>query len=145
VRWLSAGLAATTLITVFALVDPVSTRFIAAQVEAGYPSYTQAQIDDAVALYVGILVSVGTAGIIGWITALLLVWARKRAAFWTGTVLGAIGVLIAATALATRDTSGTIGLAPVFGWLLLIPCAIGAAALVTMRRGHGSTRRALAT
>ena len=43
-------------------------------------------------------------------------------------------LVIALIGLTTPDTSGMIGLAPVFGWLLLIPGLFGAIALVRMRQ-----------
>ncbi|GAA1106707.1 hypothetical protein ACFQXA_22145 [Nocardiopsis composta] len=133
-RLLWAGLLATALTTLYAVVDPLTTRLLAAQVEAGYPSYTPEEVGTAAGAYVAILAAIGVLGIAGWVVTILLARAGKRAAVWLGVVLCAVGVLVALTGLATPDTSGTIGLAPVFGWLLLAPCAIGAFALAAMWR-----------
>ncbi|MFD5214333.1 hypothetical protein [Microbacterium sp. NPDC058345] len=133
-RLLTAGAVATASITLFALIDPVSTRLIAAQVQAGYPGYSSAEIDRAAVMYVGILVIVGVLGALGWGATILLSGRHRRLAFWLGLSLGAIGLLVAGAALATTDTSGTIGLAPVFGWLLLVPCGLGLTALIALRR-----------
>jgi hypothetical protein len=132
-RALWAGSAVTALITVLALVDPLSTHLLGTHVAAGYPTYTDAEIDRAVAIYVTILVIVGILGTAGWVTTIRLARAGRRSAVWTGAALCTAGALIAVTGLTVTDTSGMVGLAPTFGWLLLAPCAIGVAALVLMR------------
>lgn len=129
------GLFVTAVVAACALIDPSTTRFLAHQVEAGYPSYPSDRVDAAVRTYVVILVTIGVLGLVGWVATLLLVrTGRRRIAAWIGAFLCAAGILIALIGLVTPDTSGAIGLAPVFGWSLLAPCVLGAIAVVAMFR-----------
>ncbi|MFT4225485.1 hypothetical protein [Micropruina sp.] len=81
-----------------------------------------------------ILATVGVIGLIGWFVTIRLARRGRGAARWLDAVVSAFILVIALIGLTTPDTSGMIGLAPVFGWLLLIPGLFGAIALVRMRR-----------
>lgn len=130
--WVALGVCAVT--TVLALIDPWTTGLLAGQVASGYPHYGSAQIGAAVSAYVVILATVGVIGLIGWFVTIRLARRGRGAARWMDAVVSAFILVIALIGLTTPDTSGMIGLAPVFGWLLLIPGLFGAIALVRMRR-----------
>jgi len=130
---LTAGAAAT--VVVAALPFIASFRAVlAAHVAAGYPAYSPEAIDAAVAAYTGILVTVGAIGLVGWIASAWAAYRDSRIARPLMAVLLALGLVVAVTGLTMRDTSGDVGLAPMFGWMLLGLCAVGAAALAAWRR-----------
>jgi hypothetical protein len=134
VRAMHAGLALTVAATLAPCVDRATTNVLADHIRSGYPGYPPARIDTAVTSYLIILSVVGVLGVGVWLGTIKAVqrdsrWARKAA-------LGAFGggLVIAATALSVRDTSGDLGLAPVFGLLQLAPCVAGAIALALLWR-----------
>ena len=130
-----SGLIATALIAVWALVDPLTGKLLARQVQEGYPSYSAAEASGEATIYMLILVTVGVLGVLGWITTLLLIRKGKRAAaVWTGSALCIVGILLAVTGLTMTDESGVVGLAPAFGWALLVPCVLGVLAIIAMWR-----------
>lgn len=61
-------------------------------------------------------------GLVCWVG---MIWATRRGKAWirrTATVLFALGTLVALTALLVQDTSGDTGLAPLLGWIGVLPC-----------------------
>lgn len=131
---LSVGL----LLTIVAAVAPFVERSrLAAHISAGYPEYTAGEVTAAVDAWLIVLATVGVLGLAGW---LLTSWAVATGKRWAALVTAALFVLGLATAVAGltfTETPGDVGLAPVFGWLLLLPCLPGLLAVVlTMRRRH---------
>lgn len=122
-------------LTVVAGVVPFIGRGVLADhVRAGYPAYQPGAIDAAVTAYLAILSIVGVLGLAGWLGS---IWAARAGKGWAllpaaGLFAAAVGVAIAA--LTIRDTSGDIGLAPLMGWLLVLPCVPGLAAIMLWRR-----------
>ncbi|WP_109211790.1 MULTISPECIES: hypothetical protein [Microbacterium] len=126
--------AALTLVAAALPLVPHFRALLRDHVSAGYPGYTQPDVDTAVTTYVGILVVVGGLGLLGWGAALWAAHAGARATRWLMAGLLVAGALLAIAALTIRDTSGDVGLAPLFGWLLVAPCVAGAAAFVLWTR-----------
>lgn len=128
---LGAGLA----LTLVALVAPYATgNALADHVRAGYPSYGDARIDTAATTYLIYLSVVGALGVLGWAGTLWAAARRKPWARWVATALFAIGTSVALFDLLVRDTSGDTGLPPLLGWLGLLPCLAGIAALTLLWR-----------
>lgn len=66
-----------------------------------------------------------------------MIWATRRGKAWirrTATVLFALGTLVALTALLVQDTSGDTGLAPLLGWIGVLPCVPGLLAVTLLWR-----------
>lgn len=76
-----------------------------------------------VTVWLAILTALGVAGWLStiWATRRRMGWAR-----WAATALFVLGTLVALTALLTKDTSGETGLAPLLGWIGLLPSVAGA-------------------
>lgn len=126
-----AGTALTVITTLVPLVD---RAVLADHVQAGYPRYGAAEIDDAVTAYVVILSVVGALGLLGWLGTVWAVRAGRDWGRWMATAVAAGAVCVAVAALTVRDTSGDLGLAPLVGWLLVLPCAPGLAAVLLLWR-----------
>ncbi|MCK2215647.1 hypothetical protein MF672_017895 [Actinomadura sp. ATCC 31491] len=129
-----AGAGLTAFAAIFPFVDRATTTVLADHVRAGYPAYDGAAIDAAVGAYLAILAVVGALGLLGWLGAILAVRAGKRWATWAAGALLVIAIGVAVAALTVRDTSGDVGLAPLLGWLLVLPCVPGLAAVVLRAR-----------
>ena len=50
------------------------------------------------------------------------------------TIAFAAGTTVALSALLTKDTSGEVGLAPLLGWIGLLPCVAGLITVVRLWR-----------
>jgi hypothetical protein len=62
-----AGLALTVMATIVPHVDHATANVLADHTRAGYPAYTDARIDTAVATYLVYLSVVGALGLVGWL------------------------------------------------------------------------------
>lgn len=129
---IGAGVVLTLVAAVFPFVDRATTTVLAEHIRAGYPTYGSAEINAAVTAYLVILSLVGVLGLLGWLGT---VWAARAGKGWTGWL--ATGLFVAAAcaslaALTVRDTSGDVGLAPLLGWLQVLPCIPGLAAVVLL-------------
>lgn len=130
-RWLWTGAVLTVLVTVASVVaSPVITQ----HVQAGYPSLSDAELGAATTTYVTILISLGALGLLGWLGTL---WASRSGARWAPWLasllfLGALGVAL--IGLTLQDTSGDVGLAPLQGWLQVVPIVAGAFAVAALWR-----------
>lgn len=136
-RALYAGLVLTVVATVAPWVDRVTGNVLAHHIRDGYPAYTQARIDAAADTWLVILTVVGALGVASWVWTIWAVRARKRWAAWAVGAMFALGTGIALSALLAKDTSGEVALAPLLGWIGMLPCAAGLAAVVTLRRRRG--------
>ncbi|MEW9555493.1 hypothetical protein [Nonomuraea sp. NPDC050783] len=128
------GTALTVIAAVFPFVDRVTTTVLADHIAAGYPGYGPDAIDAAVATYLAILATIGVLGLLGWLGVIRAARAGGRRAFWAAAGLLASAICVAVAALTVQDTSGDVGLAPLLGWLLVLPCVPGLAAVVLWRR-----------
>ncbi|GAA3262439.1 hypothetical protein [Nonomuraea helvata] len=131
---LYAGAGLTVAATLVALADRAG---LADHVRAGYPAYGPGEIDSAVTAYTVILSVVGTLGLFGWLGTAWVVRRGKGSARWPAGGLLAIAICVAFAALTVRDTNGEVGLAPLLGWLQVLPCAAGLAAVVLLWRRPG--------
>ena len=122
------------LTAIAALVPFLDRAVLADHVRAGYPGYAPDAVDAAVTAYLVILAVVGALGLLGWTGTIWATHAGKRWATWLATALLTLGLCVAIAALTIRDTSGNVGLAPLLGWLLVVPCVPGLAAVVLSRR-----------
>jgi hypothetical protein len=131
VMWVGAGL--TLVAAALPFLDQAVT-VLADHVRAGYPTYGPGEIDTAVRAYQAILAVVGVLGLVGWVGT---AWAVRAGKSWARVLAsGAFvaAVCIALAGLTVKDTSGDVGLAPQLGWLQLLPCIPGLAAVVLLWR-----------
>ncbi|MER6952238.1 hypothetical protein ABT294_50340 [Nonomuraea sp. NPDC000554] len=133
--YVGAGL--TAVATLFPFIDRATTTVMADHIRAGYPAYEPGAIDAAVAAYLVILATVGGLGLLGWLGTIWAVRADKRWASWSAIGLLAIAVTFALVALTVRDSSGDVGLAPLLGWLQVLPCVAGLVAVPLLWRRTG--------
>jgi len=129
-----AGLVLTVVATIAPYVDRATGGVLADHIENGYPTYTQDRIDSAVTLWVLILSVVGALGVLSWIWTIWAVRTEKEWARWAATTMFALGTSLALTALLIKDTSGDTGLAPLLGWIGMLPCLAGLVAVALLWR-----------
>lgn len=150
-RWaigaMLTGLGLTVAATVLPYVDRATSHLLADHIRAGYPAYTQTQVDSAVTTYLILLSVIGALGVIAWLWTTWAVKAGKRWACPAATVMFVLGAGVGLTGLLARDTSGETGLPPALGWSGMAPClaALMAVAFLWRRprvsgrgRGHRS-------
>ncbi|GAA2906864.1 hypothetical protein GCM10010517_73130 [Streptosporangium fragile] len=130
--YIGAGL--TVIAALFPFIDQSTTTVLADHIKASYPAYQPGAIDTAVAAYLAVLSAIGVMGLLGWLGTIWAVRAGMRWAPWLAAGLLAIATCIAIAALTVQDTSGDVGLAPLLGWLLVLPCVPGLAAVALWRR-----------
>ncbi|MFG6200687.1 hypothetical protein [Nonomuraea sp. JJY05] len=130
--YIGAGL--TSIAAFFPFIDQSTTTVLADHIRASYPAYEPGAIGAAVAAYLAILSTIGVLGLLGWLGTIWMVRVGKRWARWLATGLLAIAICIAIAALTVRDTSGDVGLAPLLGWLQVLPCIPGLAVVALWRR-----------
>ncbi len=126
-----AGAGLTVVAALFPFVD---RTVLADHIRAGYPAYAPGEIDAAVTAYLVILAAVGALGLLGWAGTIWAAGAGKRWTLSLAVGLLVSGLCVAVAALTVRDTSGDVGLAPLLGWLLVLPCVPGLAAVASWRR-----------
>ncbi len=132
------GLVLTVLVALIPLGDHVAGNVLADHIAAGYPSYSQREIDSAASMYLVLLSIVGALGIVGWLVGVRAAvrWPRAVAGSVT-TLLLVAAVGVALTGMFVPDTSGDTGLPLSLSWWLLLPCVPGlyaVAQLWTARR-----------
>lgn len=135
---LSAGLALTVLAMAVPYIDRVTGNGLAGHIRAGYPAYSQGQIDAAATTYLIYLSVVGALGVACWAMAIWAVKAGKRWAPVLATAMLALGAAVGLFNLLVRDTSGDTGLPPMLGLVGLLPCLaglVGVTLLWTRRTG----------
>ncbi|WP_206308244.1 hypothetical protein [Streptomyces sp. A1277] len=128
------GLALTVLATIAPYADRFTTHLLADHVRAGYPDYSQAQIDSAVTTYLVVSSVIGALGVLAWLTT---AWAVKTGRRWAPSAATAMFVLGAGaglTGLLIKDTSGATGLPPELGWAGMAPCLAGVSAVALLWR-----------
>jgi hypothetical protein len=133
------GLGLTLLATVFPFIDRATTTVLADHIRDGYPAYDSHDVSNAVTAWLVILTTIGVLGVAGWLVTARAVRAGKAWNRWLATGLLSLAFLLAVTGLTTRDTSGEVGLAPLLGWLQVLPLFPGVAAVVFLwqRREQG--------
>jgi hypothetical protein len=131
---LYTGLALTVCATVAPFVDRATANVLAQHIRDGYPAYGPERVGSAVSTWLVILSVVGVLGVAGWIGTIRAVTAGKTWARWLATALFALGTSVALAALLVPDTSGDTGLAPLLGWIGVLPCVAGAAAVTMLWR-----------
>jgi hypothetical protein len=138
---LYTGLTTTVVATIAPYLDQATSHGLAHHIRAGYPSLSQARVDNAVTTYEVILTVIGVSGAFGWAAVIHGVTTGKR---WTtplATALFVLGLGIALTGLFSKDTSGETGLSPLLGWVGLLPCLPGLLAVITLWRQPRPCRR----
>ncbi|WP_280444974.1 hypothetical protein [Nocardia brasiliensis] len=123
-------------LTVVAAIVPYLGRaqLLTEHIRASYPGYTQSRIDEAVTTYLVVLTIIGACGVIAWLATTWSVKAGKRWARPVATVTFGLGTSVALAALLTEDTSGDVGLAPLLGWIGVLPCLAGLLAILLLWR-----------
>jgi hypothetical protein len=81
-----------------------------------------------------ILSVVGALGIASWTWTIWAVRAGKGWARWVATAMFVVGASVALTGLLVKDTSGDTGLAPLLGWIGMLPCLAGLGAVTALWR-----------
>ncbi|MEU5941363.1 hypothetical protein ABZ807_19755 [Micromonospora sp. NPDC047548] len=137
VAMMYVGLGLTVIAALFPFVDQATTTVLADHVREGYPAYEPGEINAAVTAYTVILSAVGVLGVLGWLGTVWTVRTGKGWAPWLATGIFAIAACAAIAAATTKDTSGEVGLAPLLGWLQVLPSVPGLAAVVLLWRRAG--------
>ncbi|MFJ2899083.1 hypothetical protein ACIO87_29915 [Streptomyces sp. NPDC087218] len=132
-------LALTVLATIATYVDRGTTHLLADHIRAGYPDYSQAQVDSAVTTYLVVSSIIGALGVLGWLTAAWAVKAGKRWARPVATMMFVLGASAGLAGLLTKDTSGATGLPPELGWAGMFPCLAGVFAVTLLWRRRRPT------
>ena len=141
-RAMYVGLSLTVVATAAPYVDHATGEVLADHVRHGYPTYSAGRVDEAVTAWLAILTVVGALGLVCWV---VMIRAARAGSAWVrpaATVSFALGSTLALTALLTKDTSGEVGLAPLLGWLGVLPCLAGLVAVVLLWRGPSSSATA---
>lgn len=129
-----AGLALTAAAAIIPHVDRATADVLADHIRSGYPSYSEARIDEAATLYLIYLSALGVLGIASWSWLLWAVARGKRWAPAAATSVFALATAIAVFNLLVKDTSGDTGLPPLLGVIGLAPSAAGLLAVVLLWR-----------
>lgn len=132
--YIGAGL--TVIAALFPFIDQSTTTVLADHIHASYPAYRPGAIDAAVTAYLAILSTIGVLGLLGWLGTIWAARVGRRWAPWLAIGLLATATCIAIAALTVQDTSGDVGLAPLLGWLQVLPCIPGLAAVALWRRAR---------
>jgi hypothetical protein len=138
-----AGLVLTVAATGAPYVDRATGHVLADHVRSGYPAYSEDRVASAVTAWLSVLTIVGVLGLLGWIGAIWAVRTRRPWARPVATVLFALGAGTALTTLLTRDTSGEVGLAPLLGWIGMLPSVAGLVTVVLLWRHPPRSRDAV--
>jgi hypothetical protein len=133
-----AGLVFTVAATVAPYVDRVTGHVLADHIRRGYPTYSQDRIDTAVDAWLAVLTILGVLGVVCWAGAIWAVRAHKPWARPTATAMFLGGTGLALAALLTRDSSGEAGLAPLLGWIGMLPPLAGLAAVCLLWKRPGA-------
>lgn len=120
-----AGLALTIITILILYLDRATTNILARHIQAGYPSYSQSRIDEAVKLWMIYWTILGILGVVSWLFAIWCVKKDKKWARWVATGLFALGTSIALFNLLVKDNNGETGLPPVLGLIGLLPSLAG--------------------
>lgn len=120
-----AGLVLTVIVTIMMYIDHSTTHLLANHIQAGYPSYSQARIDEAVKLWMIYLTILGVIGVVSWLISIWYVKKDKKWARWLATGFFAIGTFLALFNLFVKDNNGETGLPFVLGLIGLLPCLAG--------------------
>ncbi len=131
---LYVGAALTLAATVAPYIDLQTGQVLADHIRDGYPQYSRSRVNTAVTTWMALLTVAGVLGLGSW---LWTIWAVKTHRRWTreaATAIFVAGTGLALTALLTKDTSGEVGLAPLLGWIGLLPCSAGLCAVVMLWR-----------
>jgi hypothetical protein len=135
---LYSGLVLSLVALIVLYVDRATGNVLAGHIRAGYPTYPQADIDAAARFYLVYLSVLGVLAVGCWLLTIWAVRAGKRWARWVASAIFLMATSVALTDLLIKDTSGDTGLAPLHGWLGLLPCAVGLVAVVLLWRRSDS-------
>jgi hypothetical protein len=129
-----AAMAVGLVLTIAATIVPFVTGALRDHIRTGYPTYTDARVDSAVNTWLIILTVIGALGIAGWLGSIWIVARRKPWATWAATGMFALGTCVAVADLVIKDKSGDVGLAPLLGWIGMLPSSAGLIAVVMLWR-----------
>lgn len=132
-----AGLLLTLTASLAPYLDRATGHVLADHIRHGYPMYNPDRVESAVTAWLALLTASGVLGIAGWTGT---IWAAKGRTAWappTATVMFVAGSGSALTALLTKDTSGEVGLAPLLGWIGMLPLLPGLVAVVMLWAASG--------
>jgi hypothetical protein len=127
-----AGLLLTVVATLAPYIDRATGHALADHIRDGYPTYAPDRVDSAVTAWLAVLTVVGALGILGWVLSIWAVRAHKTWARPTATVLFLAGTGLALAAALTKDSSGAVGLAPLLGWIGMLPSLAGLVAVAML-------------
>ena len=117
------------MLTIVATIVPFVTSALRNHIRTSYPAYTDARVDSAVNTWLVVLTIIGALGVIGWLWSIRIVTERKRWARWAATAMFVLGTCVAVIDLLIKDNSGDIGLAPMLGWIGMLPSLAGLVAV----------------
>ena len=122
------------VLTIVATIVPFVTSALRDHIRAGYPAYSDARVDSAVSAWLITLTVIGVLGVVGWLWSIWIVARRTRWATWAATAMFALGTSVAVAGLLIKDKSGDIGLAPMLGWIGMLPSLAGLVAIALLWR-----------
>ena len=122
------------VLTIVATIAPFVTSALRDHIRSSYPAYTDARVASAVSAWLIILTVIGALGVAGWLWSIWIVVTTKRWASWAATAMFALGASVAIADLLIKDKSGDIGLAPMLGWVGVLPSVAGLVAVVLLWR-----------
>jgi hypothetical protein len=132
-----ASLCTGLVLTVLAVVAAFAgTSTLEAHISAGYPSYSEAEVQQVVSAWLALLSIVGVLGAAGWGLA---IWAVRRGYSWSGWLTGAlfvVGTAIALYLLTVKETTGDAGLPMALGLAGVVPSLAGLVAVVQLWRAR---------
>jgi len=136
---LRAGLVATALVALVPILDLVTVDTIRNHVRDAYPDWSAESVAADRAAITAYLVTVGALGALGWAWTLHLLTRRPERARVVGSVMLALGALVALTNVSYGGEAYETIVPLSYGLIGLIPVLVGVAAVVELWRAPVAT------
>ena len=131
-RVMYVGLALTAALMLAPLVDLATADSIASHVRSAYPTWPDRLVTldrNAIVIWLG---SVGLLGVVAWLLAIRSARRGRRSARWVGTVMFALGLIMALVDVSVGGGAYQQVIPLAYGLLGLLPPAVGLAAVVLL-------------
>lgn len=131
---LVTGLVLSLIAIAVTVVDYAAGDLLRGHIRAGYPTLGSAEIEGAATFYLTYLATVTGLAVLCWAVTIWAVARGRRWARWLASAIFLAAVAVSLINLTITDTSGDTGLPPLLGWLGILPCLAGLAAVVQLWR-----------